>query len=294
MWRKVFKMDYNIFKIACVFAVMVSLSGCPSIDINPSAEGLKGFSKLEVELQAYGFDMVNPITTGYRVGQIFEIRKSPKGTAFPKLLCDQTFDAKLIEENLILGDFEANAVDKFDLVLDLAKNLLKDKAEAEISLKSNSLKKVRFSLQNSIHQQLPPQIMPDGTRRSINSYCKINIKSAIDKDGRFRNPTILVIGTLISDSLVYEFHAEDADEGRLVLMVKNLFNIEPKFVSTETGNKRIIIKPDSGKRYTIGGQAIELESAEILSQVSNSFDVRLKSVKNTQINLGQFFKSYEN
>lgn len=261
------------------FILVFVLIGCNG------AGGLNGLKNLKSELNAAGFDLVYPLTTGYEVGLLFEIRETAEGTRFRKTLCSATYDnASAHSERIILGTYESNDTTNFDVVAGLAESLLKDKAKASASLKANSVTKVSLTLDNAVAESLPPKLRPDGTRRSLNPACSINIKTAIDEAGRFKRPTILVVGRATTDRLTYTFEAEENTEASLSLLIKALFNVEPKFTSEEKGKKTIVIPANSNERYTVGGQAIAIAKAEILSEITSDFDVILEADSNSTIN----------
>ena len=265
---------------------------CPALlAACPSAEGLQGLRILKTELKTAGYDLVYPLTTGYNVGLLFQIRETTDGTMFRKTLCTVTYDnSEGVQENLLLSTYESDKTSNFEILAGLSETLLKGKAEANATLKNNDVSKVSLTLSNVVGEQLPPKWLPDGTRRSVNPECKLNIKSAVDAEGRFTRPTVLVVGTATTDSLNYTFVVEEETEAKLTLLIKALFKVEPQFKTTENGKKTIIVSPKDGKHYVVGGQAIPISKAEVLSEVTTDFDVAFEEDKNSKIDLATVFQ----
>lgn len=280
----------SITKTIATALVVLLLSAC----ITPPS-GKRGLKSLKKELKAAGYDLIYPISTGYRVGYLYEIRESAEGTKFRRTLCEAAFvNAEPIHEDLKLADYESSENTDFELFAGLSEKLLKDRATAQASLKANSIKKINVSFANVKSYELPPRLRPDGTKRSIDPTCEINIKSASDADGRFLRPTYLVVGAARSDSLNYQFETAGSLSSSIELQLKALFKVEPKVNSETSGKKTLIVTPDQGKQFAIGGQAIALSHAKILHEVTDDFSVAFEENKQPNLSPSETFGLPEN
>ena len=125
---------------------------CPALlAACPSAEGLQGLRILKTELKTAGYDLVYPLTTGYNIGLLFQIRETTDGTMFRKTLCTVTYDnSEGVKENLLLSTYESDKTSNFEILAGLSETLLKGKAEANATLKNNDVSKVSLTLSNVV------------------------------------------------------------------------------------------------------------------------------------------------
>ena len=227
-----------------------------------------------------GFDLVYPLTTGFNVGQIFEIRETADTTAFRRTLCKDAFilppDTDFNEERLILATVSSSSEANFSFFAGISERLLKDIAAAKSSLSANKIQSVTVGFNDLRSYELPARYLPDGTRRSINPICELNLIDSTNADGSFRHPTFVVVGSLRSTDLSFEFDLASAADFDIELSVKSLFRIEPIVTLNASRNKLLAILSSDGEQFTIGGRAIALSHAEILDEVSNELSVVLK------------------
>jgi hypothetical protein len=256
-------------RLATLLAAIFLLNACSE---PPSGE--RGLQALKSELKAAGYDLIYPLTTGYRVGYLYEVRETAEGTKFRRTLCEATFvNGEPNQEDLKLADYESDQNTDFGFFVGLSEKLLKDRATAQATLKASNVKMASVSFDNMKSYELPPKLRPDGTKRSVDQTCEINIKSAVDADGRFLRPTYLVIGAARSDALNYQFDTAGSFGADLEVQLKGIFKVVPKVKSDASGKKTIVVTPDRGKQFAIGGQAIALSHAKILDEVTDDFSV---------------------
>lgn len=274
-------MPLNLKIPAYMVLVAIVLTGC----LNDDVKTPDGFNDLEASVNEAGFDLSYPLSTEIRVGNLYQVRKTSKGTEFKRTLCKDTFNAPEYwkDDSVILADHESNRDKNFEFVAGLSEKLLKDRASAQASLDASSVKTAKISFGEFKKYELPPTLRLDGTERKVNQICEHRIKAATKSDGSFTHPTFLVIGTLATDELNYQFDTEESFGGNIEVQIKGIFKVEPKVEIDDSGKKTLVIAPDNGKHFTVGVQAIALSHAKILDEVSNGMPVMFTEDKNPKI-----------
>jgi hypothetical protein len=266
-------------KVALLVLFAPVLTGCWD-----PASGEGGLDSLRTELKAAGYDLIYPLTTGYNVGSIYEIGETGEGTQFRRTLCEAAFvNAEPNEADLRLATYESNQDASFEFFAGLSEKLLKDRATAQATLKASNVRKTSVSFPNLKSSELPPQLRPDGTKRSVDPTCEINIRNATDGEGKFLNPAYLVVGAARTDTLQYEFESGGSIGADVEVQIKALFKVEPKVTGEASGKKTLVVQPDEGKQFVLGGQAIALSHAKILYEVAEGFPIALEVDEKPQI-----------